>query len=180
MADNALYARRSWEESRSMRVSVDALVRAHTPPPRYAGEETGKVRLVPVLSARHNMLWLSLRVGRDRLYVVHRLGEFAARVADGESHRYGRSLAFAHREDAFEDPELLRRLLALFYGRTGTEDELPVAGAALDDVMRLLLGRDVLLRGVEGVVPARVVEGTASLAVSLANEAHGAKLRVRA
>ena len=140
------------------------------------------VRLFPIvqLVSPEGML-LSLRVGRQRAYVVRNVLEFAQRVEDLEWASYGKGLAFCHAPESFaqEDRPLLMQVISLAYGGvTSGRDAVILRGAGLDRTMELLLGREVTLRRSGGDTPVRVEAGDGCFPVELKKDGKGAVLRV--
>lgn len=150
------------------------------PATRASAEE--KVRLLPTLTLLGDTVTFELRVARRRPYVVRNLKEFAARVCQKAWFSYGKELQFAHGEDAFapEDRELLWHVVMLAERTYTRNGQLPLGGAALDQTMRLLLGRSVMVQENDERRPARVEEGTAPLSVGLRRERGGTRLKVAA
>ena len=151
-------------------------------PARQAQE--APVRLFPVLQpvGTEGML-LTLRVGRQRAYVVRNIVEFVRRVEQLEWASYGKGLSFRHAPESFavEDRPLLMQIMSLAAGAATTgKDAVYLRGAGLDRTMELLLGREVTLRICEHDTPARVEEGVDSFPVELKKDEQGAVLRVAA
>lgn len=155
---------------------------------RQIGQEE-PVHLVPVLRWERDEIELELKIGRKRMYVVRDLWEFARRMAGWERTVYGKDLTFCHseREVCEQDIPLMRHiaLLALGTRRQGGAP-MRLVGAALDQTMRLLIGREVLVRRKNGAVTqARVTQGDVELELELhkaeaQTEAGGAMLCVHA
>ena len=127
---------------------------------------------------------MGLRLGRTRPYVVRSMAELAGRAARRERAVYGRDLTFSHREDelAPEDAALFGQIVMLAGdGETAEGAELRLTGAALDQMMRLLIGREVDVRGGQGTVRrVRVVRGAVRLPVEIENGGGRALVRVSA
>ena len=129
------------------------------------------VRLYPLLRriSDHEM-GLGLRLGRSRLYIVRSMADFAQRAQKRETTIYGRELTFSHREEeiAKEDVPLFGQIVMLA-GRGETDGgELVLSGAALDQTMRLLEGRQVDIREENGAQRrVRVVQRDIALEVEL-------------
>ena len=149
---------------------------------RPAQEEP--VRLYPALKpvGTEGMV-LTLRVGRQRGYVVRNIPEFVQRVERRQCGSYGKGLSFCHAPECFaeEDRPLLMQLLSLASGAVTTgKDAMYLRGAALDRTMELLLGHEVTLRTQEGDKPVLVERGDGSFPIELKKDRQGAVLRVAA
>ena len=111
------------------------------------------VRLYPLLRrVSDKEMALGLRLGRSRLYVVRSMAEFAQRAQRREAAVYGRELTFSHREEelAKEDAQLFGQLVMLAGKEPADGGELLLSGAALDQTMRLLEGRQADIREENG------------------------------
>lgn len=148
------------------------------------GGQAGGVRLYPVLTKMDDAVGLELKIGRTRAYVVRSLSEFARRVEQRERTIYGRELTFSHSEEEVEaqDLPLLWHVVMLADSaaqmRAGC---VLLTGTALDQTMRLLLGREVELRMPDGHsarVP--VTAGEKKLEVELRHQGQDVLLRVTA
>jgi len=125
---------------------------------------------------------LSLKVGRTRAYVVRSMAEFAARAQKQEAAVYGRELTFSHREEelAGKDAALFGQIVML----ASQEDrvsggELKLSGSALDQTMRLLIGREIEIREENGSVRrAHVSVGDVQLPLELEQAEARAQMRV--
>lgn len=149
------------------------------PPASAGGVE--KVRLLPKISMSQDGVALELRVARRRPYVVRNLQDFAARVQKKAWFAYGKELQFAHREDAFaaEDRDLLWHIVMLTERMPMlTGARVLLYGAALDQTMRLLLGRTIDFRFGDENCRVSVEEGGAPVGVSLQKRQKGARLEV--
>ena len=143
----------------------------------FASAQQEKVRLLPILSLQDGELALEMKLGRARMYIVRDMGELASRIAGRELVNYGKELTFSHNEAEVEDADvpLLRHILLLSgtAGR-GSFGEFLLTGAALDETMRLLLGREVELRTQDGkLTPARVIEGSQALGAQFTRRKDG-------
>ncbi|MDO5378020.1 MAG: SNF2-related protein [Clostridia bacterium] len=146
--------------------------------PRARSAPQEKVRLLPMLCIAADTAALELRVARRRPYVVRNLREFALRVQQKAWFSYGKELQFAHEEDVFapEDRALLWHVVMLAdRSPIATGAQLALSGAALDRTMRLLMGRTIDLKGMDGSSRVRVEEGEAPLQIGL----QGAHKRTR-
>ncbi len=146
-----------------------------------AGEQP--VRLWPVLrreDAQHVLL--GLKIGRTRPYVVRSMAEFAARAAKREQVVYGRELTTSHREEEiFEKDVPLFGLIAMLGAdrEKAVGGELRLGGAALDQTMRLLAGREVEVRtGQDTSVRAKVTMGEIQLPLEVESANGRAQLNV--
>ena len=146
--------------------------------------EQEPVRLYPLLRRLSNReMALSLRLGRSRLYVVRSMADLAQHAQKRETTVYGRELTFSHREEelAKEDIPLFGQIVMLA-GRGETDGgELILSGAALDQTMRLIDGRQVDIREENGSQRrVRVVQRDISLELELEENGSGAQLCVLA
>ena len=66
------------------------------------GSLKGKIHLEPTLHMDYNGLSVSLRIGRDKMYVVKNISELVNHVLHTEMHSYGKNLAFVHQLNAFD------------------------------------------------------------------------------
>ena len=142
------------------------------------------VRLHPSLRrVSDKEMALGLRLGRSRLYVVRSMADFAQRAQRRETTIYGRELTFSHREEelAKEDVQLFGQIIMLA-GRGDTDGgELMLSGAALDQTMRLLEGRQVDIREENGAQRCvRVVQRDIALELELEKSGSSAQLCVLA
>ncbi|MBR5302438.1 MAG: SNF2 helicase associated domain-containing protein [Clostridia bacterium] len=142
------------------------------------------VRLYPQLRrVSDREMALGLRLGRSRLYIVRSMAEFAQRAQKREAAIYGRELTFSHREEelAPEDVQLFGQIVMLA-GRGDTDGgELMLSGAALDQTMRLLAGRQVDIREDSGAQRrVRVVLKDIALELELEESGDSAQLCVLA
>jgi len=125
------------------------------PRTRAAAQEE-PVRLYPQLRRiSGEEIALSLKIGRTRPYVVRSMAEFAERAGKREAAVYGRELTFSHQEEELSasDAALFGQIVMLA-SQEGcvSGGELKLSGAALDQTMRLLIGRDVEIRDEDGSV----------------------------
>lgn len=168
---------------RDGREMIGALLEKNHPARRRVEEEP--VHLYPALRrVSGRVMALGLKLGRTRPYVVRSMAELAARTARHEAAVYGRELTFSHREEELDAQDVQ------FYGQivmlAGDEaladgGELMLSGAALDQTMRLLEGREVDVRGENGAAyRAKVVRGDVALALELSEEGGSASLLVEA
>ena len=191
--------RRQWEEQRREQLRAQEVFRQQQlraqeaqrteflaellqSPARQAQE--APVRLFPTLQpvGAEGML-LTLRVGRQRAYVVRNIVEFAQRVERFQWASYGKGLSFCHAPGSFaaEDRPLLMQLVSMTREAVTTgRDAVYMRGAGLDRVMELLLGHEVTLRTQEGDASVRVEAGDGSFPVELKKDRQGAVLRVAA
>jgi len=144
------------------------------------GEEE-PVRLYPVLQAEgSDRMLLGLKIGRTRSYVVRSMAEFASRAARRETAVYGRELTFSHSESelAAQDVPLFGQIVMLAGGECVRGAELVLQGAALDQTMRLLIGREAEVRRENGETNCvKVVRGGMELPIEL--EQHGSRAQLR-
>lgn len=141
------------------------------------------VRLYPALRrVSGRVIALGLKLGRTRPYVVRSMAELAARTARRETAVYGRELTFSHREEELDarDVQLYGQIVMLAGDETVADGgELMLSGAALDQTMRLLEGREADVRG-ERAYRAKVTRGDVALPLELSQEGDGASLLVEA
>jgi len=143
------------------------------------------VRLYPQLrrlSAQE--MGLSLKLGRTRAYVVRSMEEFAGRAQRREAAVYGRELTFSHREEelAGADAALFGQIVMLASQEQHVNGgELRLSGAALDQTMRLLVGKQVEIKAENGAVrEVHAVVGDIELPLDLEKKEARAELRVEA
>ena len=142
------------------------------------------VRLYPQLRrvSDHEMA-LGLKLGRSRLYIVRSMADFVQRAQKREAAVYGRELTFSHREEelAKEDAALFGQIVMLAAKGDTAGGELMLSGAALDQTMRLLTGRQADVREEDGVTRrVRVVQRDIPLEVELEENGASAQLCVLA
>ena len=130
---------------------------------RIRHEAQGGVRLFPVLHAMEHRMGLELRIGRGRMYAVRSMTSFVESARLGTPTAFGKELTFFHTEEELDprDVALYREVLLLAEERNLIRGaQLMLVEQGLDNVMRLLLGREAELR-IEGREPQRVqiVEG---------------------
>lgn len=143
------------------------------------------VRLYPALRREDTQaVLLGLRLGRTRPYVVRSMADLAAHAAAQERVVYGRELTFSHREDEIDerDAALFEQIVMLAEQEGIAQDaELLLRGAALDQTMRLLIGREAEVRGENGESRrVHIVRGAFQLPLDVEQEADRALLRVQA
>ena len=131
---------------------------------RLRHEVRGDVRLFPVLHAMGYRLGLELRIGRGRMYAVRGMAAFVEAAQSGTPTAFGKELTFFHTEEELDpgDRALYREVMLLAEDRNLIRGaKLMLVEQGLDNVMRLLLGREAELR-MDGREPCRVriVEGT--------------------
>ena len=156
--------------------------KSSVPAGTLAGQE--RVRLYPMLRyISDQAMGLGLRLGRARLYTVRSMADFAQRALKREPMIYGRELTFSHREEelAAEDAALFGQIV-LLAGRGDTDGgELILKGAALDQTMRLLEGRQVDIREESGAQRrVHVVRRDIALDLELEEQGSRAQLQVTA
>ena len=143
------------------------------------------VRLYPVLQrVSGECVRFGLRIGRTRPYVVRSMAEFALRAKKRELTIYGRELTFSHKESELAGEEaVLYGYIVMLAGdeRIAKGAELELSGAALDQMMRLLDGREVELRGANGeTMCARVKQSSLQLPLEVGSEHGNVQLHVMA
>ena len=141
------------------------------------------VRLYPQLCrVSETEMVLSLKIGRTRPYVVRSMAEFAERANKREAAVYGRELTFSHQEEelAGGDAALFGQIVML----ASREDcinggELKLSGTALDQTMRLMIGREVEVKREDGsMCHAHVTVGDLLLPIEIEKIDARAQLRV--
>lgn len=152
-------------------------------PPRPQGAQP-PVRLYPMLRrVSLTEVALGLRIGRTRAYVVRSMKELASRAERGESAVYGRELTFSHSVEELDarDVALYGQVVMMAAeGMAAVGAELMLSGAALDQMMRLLMGHEVTVRDARGASHTAVVaQGELSLPLELSQEDGRAALCVR-
>ena len=170
--------------ARDGREMIGALLeRSRMNPARRRASAQESVHLYPALRrVSGRVIALGLKLGRTRPYVVRSMAELAARTARRESAIYGRELTFSHREEELDarDAALYGQIVMLA-GDASMADggELMLSGAALDQTMRLLEGREADVRGENGALyRAKVTRGDVALPLELTQEGDGASLLV--
>lgn len=162
---------------------IDSLLMANRSVLFAAGrKESEPVHLYPMLErADARRIMLSLRIGRTRPYVVRSMTEFAQKAKKREKTIYGRELTFSHAEAdlAPEDTALFGQIVML----AGEEQvvrgaELELSGASLDQMMRLLEGREVEIRRQNGETR-RVNVKRSSLQIPLEMETQQERAQLR-
>ena len=161
------------------------LTRSRMNPARRRDSGQESVHLYPALRrVSGRVVALGLRIGRTRPYVVRSMAELAARTARREAAVYGRELTFSHREEELDarDAQLYGQIVMLAGDAAIAEGgELMLSGAALDQMMRLLEGREADVRGENGAQHrAKVTRGDVALPLELTQEGTGASLLVEA
>ena len=150
---------------------------------RLRHEAVGDVRLFPVLVYEDGACGLEIKIGKTRAYVVRSLAQFAQCAQNGGMETYGKELTFSHTEEELhpQDVEFYRAVVRLGLGAENRAGRLPLTGNALDEIMRLLLGREVELRIAGGETQmARVVEGDVSVQGQLTQKGNNHLLTLNA
>lgn len=170
--------------ARDGREMIGALLeRSRMNPARRRASAQESVHLYPALRrVSGRVIALGLKIGRTRPYVVRSMAELAARTARREAAVYGRELTFSHREEELDPRDAaLYGQIVMLAGDAAIADggELMLSGAALDQTMRLLEGREADVRGENGVLcRAKVTRGDVALPLELTQEGEGASLLV--
>ncbi len=164
---------------------IDGLLDGAQPFSLRRAPQDAPVRLYPVLRRLSaESLGLRLKIGRTRAYMVRSMSELASRAARREAAVYGRELTFSHSEAELDeaDAALFGQIVMLAGNpRIANGGELSLFGAALDQTMRLLIGREVEVCGENGESRrAKVVRGDIVLPVELAAQAERTTLTVEA
>jgi len=163
---------------------MGALLARQSVAPGTALTEQEPVRLYPLLRRLSDQeIGVGLRLGRSRLYIVRSMAELAQRAQKRETAVYGRELTFSHREEelAREDVQLFGQIVMLADKGHYDGSELILSGAALDQMMRLLEGRQVDIREEDGTQRrVRVVQRDIALELELEEGNGSAQLCVLA
>ncbi|MBR5288159.1 MAG: SNF2 helicase associated domain-containing protein [Clostridia bacterium] len=170
------------EEAMARRAEVDAIIGQARMGGRAAGTNTEKTALHPVLSLHKDGLKLQLRIGAKKLYAVRNMKEFAQRCELRQSAVYGKELTFSHCEEDVreEDAALLWQIVAAAQRRTDGA-HVVLTGAQLDQMMRLLIGREVeWSAGDAKTVRVRVEAGSRPLDVQMEQSGGAYRLKVAA
>ncbi len=152
-----------------------------SPRVRFGAGAQEPVKLYPVLRRESaQQMALGLRLGRSRTYVVRSMAELSARAAAQEKVVYGRELTFSHDEAelSLRDAALFGQIVLLAGDESVARGgELMLSGAALDQTMRLLDGREAELRGENGAAArVKIVRGALCIPMELTQAEGGAQL----
>lgn len=66
------------------------------------GALMGKIHLEPTLHMNYDNITVSLRIGKEKMYVVKNIPELVQHVLHTEMHSYGKYLSFVHQLNAFD------------------------------------------------------------------------------
>ncbi len=171
--------RREQEAREEERARIDAFIGASRMS-RFVMEQEEKASLFPVLFLSEGKLFLELRIGIKKPYIVRSLQEFADRMERRESFVYGKELIFSHRQEDVreEDHVLLWQIVALAQ-QSGDGARAAMTGAQLDQTMRLLMDREIDFRKEDGkLVRAKVCAGEEALRIYMQEKAEDYLLRV--
>lgn len=148
---------------------------------RLRHEAAGDVRLYPTLILENGSVFLELRIGRKRAYVVRNMQQFGEDAAQGACVQFGKELTFSHTEEELHpDDVALYREIAKIAGHAKDKGaRLALSGMELDSVMRLLTGRETQMQ-VDGnpAQQARVVPGDVQLSAQILARRSGYDLLV--
>ena len=170
------------EEAMVRRAQVDAIIGQARMGKRPGELQTEKIGLHPTLSLHKDGLRLSLRIGAKKLYAVRNMKEFAQRCELRQSAVYGKELTFSHCEEDVreEDVALLWQVVAAAQRRTDGAHVI-LTGAQLDQMMRLLIRRDVEWSAEDAKpVRVRVEAGSRPLDIQMKQEGGAYRLNVAA
>ncbi len=143
---------------------------------------TERVTLTPILSLSGSRPMVRFTLGRSRPYVLRNLGQFAHRMAQGESVEYGKQLTLLHHRDSFD--EASRPLLDFLLGEmseratqplVGGLDTLALTPTGFDRFFKAAVGCAVMLETASGDAYVRLVDGNPKLTVTV--ERYGENLR---
>lgn len=116
---------------------------------RHPAVGESPVRLVPTLCLEDGKVFLMLQIGRDKLYLIRDISDFASCMQSGALRRYGVDLTLTHRYESFD--ELSARLARFTVGCYNEKSELgisspaknllPLRGGDLDEFFDLYRGK---------------------------------------
>ena len=133
---------------------------------RLRHEAAGDVRLYPTLICENGEAFLELKIGRKRAYVVRNIMQFGEDAARGERVQFGKELVFSHTDEELhpDDVALYHGIVNIACGEMARGARLELCGLDLDEMMRLLIGREVEMRVDDGPpCRAKVVLGDVQL-----------------
>lgn len=171
--------RREQEIREEARIQIDAFIGASRMN-RFAMEQEEKAALYPALFLSEGRLYLELRIGNRKPYVVRSLREFAERMERRESFVYGKEFIFSHRQEDVreEDWALLWQIVAIAQ-QGGDGARAAMTGVQLDQTMRLLMDREIDFRKEDGkLVRVKICSGEEALRIHMEEKAEDYLLRV--
>ncbi len=139
---------------------AQALIAAYTPAKK--AEEEAPVRITPVLSFSSAQPLASFRIGREHAYLIKGIIDFARRMQEHETYRYGERFVYDHDPSEMDARsqrlclmicqyadgfyELLSRKRSLVQEVFGDVKEIPLSGESFDAIFDLFLGEKLPCR----------------------------------
>ena len=148
---------------------------------RLRHEAVGDVRLYPALICENGKAYLELKIGRKRAYVVRSMQQFGQDAASGACVQFGKEFTFSHTEAELhpDDVQLYHCIADIAARAEGKGARAELSGMALDNLMRLLIGRDVeMVVGGAPAQQARVTYGDGQVNAQLTARRSGYDLLV--
>ena len=148
---------------------------------RLRHEAAGDVRLYPTLICENGEAFLELKIGRKRAYVVRNIMQFGEDAARGERVQFGKELVFSHTDEELhpDDVALYHGIVNIACGEMARGARLELCGLDLDEMMRLLIGREVEMRVDDGPpCRAKVVLGDVQLNAEITARRRGYDLLI--
>lgn len=121
------------------------------------------INLIPIIKIDeyyNDKLWLSFKIGKDRMYKLKDIGQFSYEVEKGNSYKYGKNLEFEHKINNFNpnSRELVKFILKKFneyhtYTTLGNyyfniqapyRAYLPLKYAALDEFFEMYKNKEIV------------------------------------
>lgn len=178
----ALFAYYTQQKAEAAKPPVHTSSQAHTMIREYtnrevarilAGEETGQVRLAPVLILTGKETRLEFKAGVTRLYALRDLNSFRDAVENGRFVEYGKDLAFHHQKSAFdeESQELLSLILGVTENQKAVRD-ISLSRMNRDRFFSMIMGRELEAR-LPGAVSARMTVTEADPVMALRVSKYG-------
>lgn len=157
----ALFAYYSQQKAEASKPPVHTSGQAHTMIREYtnrevarilAEEETGQVRLEPVLILNGRDIRLEFKAGITRFYALRDLDAFREAVETGAFVEYGKDLGFHHQKSAFdgESQELLSLLLGVTENQKAVRD-IGLSRMNRDRFFSMVMGRELEVQLVGGI-----------------------------
>lgn len=114
-----LYLDSIYDKSISNRSSAYAgmLIKRYSEKAAISAQTGGKIRLVPELTSTYEGLKFSLKIGREKLYVVNDIFDLYMSFQSRTHKKYGKELEFTHSPDILDEQS--NELLELSYGIAG-------------------------------------------------------------
>ena len=169
----------------------EKLLQAFRPTVQPQYDESGDMRLVPIVGFGPDHITLALTIGQKQLHLVPSIANLCQQVKDGETVSYGKRLSFRHTLSAFEPRsrqlmELIMEIIdvrafhiqrELLSASTITDErQVALPPEALDDFFELFLG-ETLKTPTENI---RLTLDAPNLAFSIAASEGGITLQVPA